>query len=93
MSFPITRPNDCRFARSTSSTPGVPSHRATWLSGALTNPVDGAVFLFKGLTPEAAERFAQEDPYVKNGVVTKWRVREWTTVVGADATTPMRPQP
>jgi uncharacterized protein YciI len=62
------------------------------LSGALANPVDGAVFLFKGTSPDAAEHFAQEDPYVKNGVVAKWRVREWTTVVGEDATTPLRPQ-
>jgi uncharacterized protein len=52
------------------------------LGGALTNPVDGAVLLFRGNSPEAAEAFAASDPYVVNGLVTKWRVREWTTVVG-----------
>lgn len=52
------------------------------LGGALADPVDGAVLLFQGETPAAAERFAAEDPYVCNGLVTRWRVRPWTTVVG-----------
>ena len=55
------------------------------LAGALANPPDGAVLLFRGPSPEAAERFAERDPYVMNGLVTSWRVREWTTVVGRDA--------
>jgi uncharacterized protein YciI len=49
--------------------------------------VDGAVILFRGDSPAAAEDFARRDPYVVNGVVTRWYVREWTTVVGADAET------
>lgn len=52
------------------------------LAGALANPVDGAVLLFQGDSPAAAQRFAENDPYVKNGLVKSWRVREWTTVVG-----------
>jgi uncharacterized protein YciI len=52
------------------------------LAGALDNPVDGAVLLFAGSSPAAAEAFAAADPYVRNGLVTAWRVREWTTVVG-----------
>jgi uncharacterized protein len=55
------------------------------LGGALANPADGVVLLFKGDSPKAAEAFAAADPYVKNGLVTSWRVREWTTVVGRDA--------
>jgi uncharacterized protein YciI len=55
------------------------------LAGAFANPPDGAVLLFRGASPEAAERFAENDPYVTNGLVKKWRVREWTTVVGRDA--------
>jgi uncharacterized protein YciI len=55
------------------------------LAGALANPVDGTVLLFKGTSPAAAEAFAKADPYVTNGLVTKWRVREWSTVVGKDA--------
>ena len=52
------------------------------LGGGLANPADGSVLLFKGDSPAAAEAFAKANPYVVNGVVTKWRVREWTTVVG-----------
>jgi len=37
-----------------------------------------------------AERFAAEDPYIKNGLVKNWRVRPWTTVVGETASTPVR---
>jgi uncharacterized protein YciI len=55
------------------------------LGGALANPVDGAVLLFQGSSPAVAEAFAATDPYVLNGLVKSWRVREWTTVVGADA--------
>ena len=59
------------------------------LAGALANPVDGTVLLFKGDSPAAAEAFAKADPYVTNGLVTKWRVREWSTVIGADAQVPL----
>ena len=62
------------------------------LAGALANPADGAVFHFRGNSPAAAEAFASADPYVRNGLVTRWRVREWTTVVGDGASTPVRPQ-
>jgi uncharacterized protein YciI len=55
------------------------------LGGALANPVDGAVLLFQGDSPAAAETFAAADPYVTNELVTRWRVREWTTVVGDGA--------
>ena len=55
------------------------------LAGAFAHPPDGAVFLFRGDSPAAAEQFAAADPYVQNGLVTRWRVREWTTVVGRDA--------
>lgn len=58
------------------------------LGGAYANPPDGALLLFRGVSPEVAERFAHADPYVKNGVVTRWRVREWTTVVGEGAEQP-----
>jgi uncharacterized protein YciI len=55
------------------------------LAGGLANPVDGSVLLFRGSSPAAAEAFAKGDPYVTSGVVKRWRVREWTTVVGPDA--------
>jgi len=60
------------------------------LGGALADPVDGAVLLFKGDTSEVAEKFARADPYVTHGLVQRWYVREWTTVAGEDAATPIR---
>jgi hypothetical protein len=59
------------------------------LGGALANPPDGVVLLFRGSSPAAAERFAESDPYVLNGLVKKWRVREWTTVLGPAAEVPL----
>jgi uncharacterized protein YciI len=61
------------------------------LGGALANPVDGAVLLFKGDSPEVAEKFARVDPYVTNGIVKSWHIREWTTVAGEGAAKPIRP--
>lgn len=58
------------------------------LGGALADPVDGVVLVFRGPTTEAAEAFAKADPYVKNGVVKGWRARKWTTVVGEGSTAP-----
>ena len=63
------------------------------LGGALAEPVDGAVLLFECDSPEVVERFVAADPYVKNGLVTAWRIRPWTTVVGTDASTPVHPEP
>jgi uncharacterized protein len=59
------------------------------LGGAFAGPADGAVLLFRGSSPAVAESFAASDPYVLNRVVSKWRVREWTTVVGALAESPL----
>jgi uncharacterized protein YciI len=62
------------------------------LAGAFARPVDGAVLLFRADSPEVAENFAKADPYVVNGAVRRWYVREWTTVVGDGAATPVRPR-
>jgi len=61
------------------------------LGGALANPVDGALLLFKADSPEIAENFAKSDPYVTGGAVKRWYVREWTTVVGELASHPVKP--
>lgn len=52
------------------------------MAGALADPPDGAILVFKGDTPQAAEDFAKNDPYVINGLITEWYVRPWTVVVG-----------
>jgi uncharacterized protein YciI len=62
------------------------------LAGAVGDPPDGAVLLFRGDSPDAARRFAESDPYVQNGLIARWEVKKWTTVAGADAATPVRPE-
>lgn len=61
------------------------------LAGALADPVDSGVLFFETPSRETVEAFARTDPYVLNGLVTSWRVREWTTVVGDSAHSPVRP--
>ena len=63
---------------------------ALLLGGALAD-ADEAVLLFKGENSSVAEDFARADPYVREGLVSRWHVREWTTVVGRLAATPVRP--
>jgi uncharacterized protein YciI len=63
-----------------------PAHRAAWkqfqeagtllLIGPFTDePVGAAMSVFT--TREAAEAFARQDPFVTNGVVGRWSIREW----------------
>ena len=54
------------------------------LAGALSDPADSAVLVFRGDCPDVAVAFAKADPYVKNGLVTAWWVRTWNTVIGGD---------
>jgi len=53
-----------------------------FLGGALGDPVDTAILVFKGDSPAAAEAFARNDPYVKAGLIRDWEVRPWTVVIG-----------
>lgn len=54
------------------------------LAGALADPADRAVFVFRGPDASPAERFAASDPYVIRGLVRRWKVRPWTVVIGGD---------
>jgi uncharacterized protein YciI len=76
-----------------------PHLRAAWdavdrgelvLGGAFGDTSDGAMLLFKG-DAQVAERFARADPYVTQGLVQRWFVRRWSTVVGYDAMAPVHP--
>jgi uncharacterized protein YciI len=58
------------------------------LAGALADPADGAVLVFRTPTQAAVEDFAQRDPYVQNGLIKAWRVRPWTVVIGNDPSEP-----
>lgn len=69
--------------------------RGQLLLGGAVAGLDGgapeeAQLLFAGADTRAVEAFARADPYVVNGLVTGWRVREWLTVVGHDAANPPR---
>jgi uncharacterized protein YciI len=62
------------------------------LAGAFADPADGGALVFEGEDRSVAENFARTDPYVTSGLVTSWRVREWTTVIGDLASSPV-PRP
>jgi uncharacterized protein YciI len=61
------------------------------LGGAYADPVDGALLLFRCDSPAVVEAFVAADPYVEHGLVTRWWVRRWSTVVGAGASATMPP--
>ena len=57
------------------------------LAGAHADPtndvLDGAVLVFKATDRAAVQRFVDADPYVRNGLVTRSRIRRWHVVIGA----------
>ena len=65
------------------------AHRAHWqqfledatllMIGPFRPPGLGAMSVFR--TREAAEAFARDDPFVTNGLVTRWTVHEWFEVL------------
>ena len=55
------------------------------LAGALAEPVDGAVLVFRCDDAGPVEAFVAADPYVQAGLVTSWRIRPWTVVAGDPA--------
>ena len=65
------------------------AERGELLLGGALDPAEEAVLLFAGENAGAAQAFARGDPYVVNGLVTGWRVREWITVVGKGAACPL----
>jgi uncharacterized protein YciI len=52
------------------------------LAGAFTDPADTAVLVWSTEDRAVVEQFVARDPYVVNGLVTDWRIREWNVVVG-----------
>jgi hypothetical protein len=52
------------------------------LAGAFDPPTDGALFVFKAGSAAEVEEFVGRDPYVKNAVVTGWRIKPWNVVIG-----------
>ena len=54
------------------------------LAGALDD-ASRALLVFRGDDPAPVEQFARADPYVVQGLVRSWTVREWNVVVGGAA--------
>jgi uncharacterized protein len=52
------------------------------LGGAFADPVDRALLVFRASSRSVVEDFARADPYVVNGLVTRWEIRPWTVVIG-----------
>jgi uncharacterized protein YciI len=52
------------------------------MAGAMTDPADRALLIFRAPDASAAEAFARRDPYVLHGLVTRWEVRVWNVVIG-----------
>jgi uncharacterized protein YciI len=55
------------------------------LAGALAEPPDRAVLVWRTDDRSVVERFIECDPYVRNGLVTSWTIRPWTVVIGEAA--------
>lgn len=54
------------------------------LAGALGDPADRALLVFNVADKTAVDQFAQNDPYVSNGLVTRWEVQPWAVVIGGN---------
>jgi uncharacterized protein YciI len=52
------------------------------LAGALAEPVDRALLVFRAADRRTVESFVAHDPYVTNGLVARWEIRPWTVVIG-----------
>jgi uncharacterized protein YciI len=55
------------------------------LAGALAEPPDRAVLVWRTDDRSVIERFAGDDPYVRHGLVVSWTIRPWTVVIGGEA--------
>ena len=55
------------------------------LAGAYAKPADEALLVFDANEAAEVEAFAKTDPYVREGLVSGWRVRRWMVVSAANA--------
>ncbi len=54
------------------------------LGGAFVDPTDQTLLAWKCADRGVVERFVAADPYVTNGLVTSWEIRDWYVVVADD---------
>jgi uncharacterized protein YciI len=57
------------------------------LAGALADPADRALLVFRTANRTVVEEFVRSDPYVVHGLVSKWEIRPWTVVIGDETAT------
>ncbi len=50
------------------------------MAGALAEPVDKALLIFRSQNTSVIEEFIEKDPYVRNGLIARWEIRPWTVV-------------
>ena len=55
------------------------------LAGALAEPPDRAVLVWRCDDRSVVERFVEVDPYVRRGLVTSWTIRPWMVVISGPA--------
>ena len=60
------------------------------MAGALGEPPHGALLVFRASDRSAAEDFARSDPYVANGLVTRWEIHPWANVISLEASATSR---
>jgi len=62
------------------------------MGGALAEPADQALLIFRAADRSIPEEFARHDPYVVNGLVRRWSVRPWGQVIATqpDEDAPVR---
>lgn len=51
------------------------------LGGALEDPADKAVIIWNVKDKKTIEDFVSNDPYVQNGLISKYEIRPWNVVI------------
>jgi len=51
-------------------------------AGAYADPPDGATLVFRTDDESVVKEFVDHDPYVREGLVKKWIIRQWAVVIG-----------
>ncbi len=54
------------------------------MAGAVADPPDTGVLVWRVEDPATIEAFVAADPYVSNGLVSAWHIRPWTVVLGGE---------
>ncbi|KAL6077159.1 YCII domain-containing protein [Balamuthia mandrillaris] len=70
---PLHRAAHLRYAKEAAD-------KGLFLMGGAWHDLSGAAIILNAPSMQAAEAFARADPYVRNGIVSSWKVKEWHVV-------------